>query len=355
MDTSIYMALWVWIHLHLRSLNQGSIWLHYLFFKLAEITMATRCDTAAVLYGGPQAAFAFGISALITCIVLYTLIKSRHKADDPTAIFWASIPTAGVPQGVFFPWLRAGFRSISNTEIDANDGYHSVCKALDSPFAIPNAGAGAIVVLPPSQLRRVLSRPVTEVEAWSAQLDILQPRYMIPRQGKGVFTEDDPHPAQFAVVRRHMTRLEDIRGFAPIVADELRVALADCWNFPCSGPDEAQIIPLWDSCSRIVSRITNRLFLGLPLCRNEELLEQSRMYADAMYGGAAVITALPKFIRPIIGPLVALPSRKYLTGCNKILVPFVEERLKIQDGGKRDAMPVCYKPSARHHSSLLII
>lgn len=291
-----------------------------------------------------HAAFAFGILALILALYTFlklTLVNPRRKATESNASFWASIPTAGVSRSTYFPWLRAGLQSISNTEMNADDGYRKFCKALDSPFAIPNAGAGAIVVLPPSQLRSVLSRPETEVEAWRAQLDVLQPRYMIPNRGKGVFTEDDPHPVQFAVVRRHMMRPEDIRGFAPIVAEELRAALADCWAPQRAGTDHVGIVPLWDTCSRIVSRISHRIFLGLPLCRDERLLEQSRLYADAMYGGAAVITALPKFIRPVIGPLVALPSRKYLAGCNRILVPVVEERLKIGNKGKGDAMPVC--------------
>lgn len=300
---------------------------------------SSHSEALLIFYGG---------CFVIVLLVLKFLHDHQFASTETEDNFWSTIPKAGVPRRGLLPWTCAGLASITNSERHSTWGYLNYCKKLNSPFALPSAGSGAIVVLPPSMLSNVLSRPVTEVEAWRAQLDNIQPKYMIPDQGQGIFTEDDRHPIQFTVVRRHMTRPEDVGAFAPIIAKELSSACADYWA--CGEVGHSLTINLWRSCSQIVARVANRIFIGLPLCRNETLLEQSRLYADAMYGGAALISAVPGCMRPVIGPLVALPARRYLAGCKKILVPYVQERLDTWNGGKGEGAPVCPLPMCLHSS-----
>ncbi|TQS32424.1 hypothetical protein Golomagni_07258 [Golovinomyces magnicellulatus] len=52
-------------------------------------------------------------------------------------------------------------------------------------------------------------------------------------------------------------------------------------------------------------------------------------YANAVYGGACMITALPKCLRPLFGHLIAIPAKYHLAACQKILVPVVKERISL--------------------------
>ena len=52
-----------------------------------------------------------------------------------------------------------------------------------------------------------------------------------------------------------------------------------------------------------------------------------RKYSMSVFAGATVINMFPSFLRPIVGPLVALFSRKHLLICQRICLPVVEERL----------------------------
>ena len=67
--------------------------------------------------------------------------------------------------------------------------------------------------------------------------------------------------------------------------------------------------------------------------RDEKLLEQSCKYAEAVFGSAAMISVFPGWLRPIMGPLLAIPAQRHLAACRKILIPYVEVRLdKIRNG-----------------------
>ena len=45
--------------------------------------------------------------------------------------------------------------------------------------------------------------------------------------------------------------------------DELSVAIDECWGVNC---DEWKEVGVFDSMMKIVSRASNRVFVGLPLC-----------------------------------------------------------------------------------------
>jgi hypothetical protein len=62
--------------------------------------------------------------------------------------------------------------------------------------------------------------------------------------------------------------------------------------------------------------------------RDEELLEQSCKYAEAVFGAAAMISVFPSWLRYAMGPLLAIPAQRHLAACRKILIPYVEKRLE---------------------------
>ncbi|KEY72037.1 hypothetical protein S7711_00055 [Stachybotrys chartarum IBT 7711] len=262
---------------------------------------------------------------VVVCFCARKLYRRITDADRNDA-FWASVPTVGVPTTGLLPWTRAALYAITGTSRTALEGYGRFCKN-NNLFALPSTGAGAVVAIPPSLLS-LLNRSESQVRAFDCQIENIQPHYMIGDRG---LYENILH---FEVVRKHMTK--DVGYFAASTAEELHVAFSDVWG---TKTGEWTEIPVFDTCARIIARASNRAFLGLPLCRDETLLEQTRLYANAVYLGSAIITALPQAMRPLLGHLIALPAKRYLAKCQEILVPFIQDRLKLWRERKASEQP----------------
>ncbi|RYP81521.1 hypothetical protein DL769_001929 [Monosporascus sp. CRB-8-3] len=248
-------------------------------------------------------------------LILYQTVKFYvGKSDDS---FWASFPTVGFHTDGFFPWTRACLRSVTGTALNVAEGYQKFCVTHNLPFAVPSLGVGAIVVLPPSQFE-VLNKPESQLMAFPAQMETMQPTYMMGDPDYGLFK----NAIQFDVVRKHMQK--DYGFFATSTAEELDDVFRHLL-----GVDSVlwKTVNVWDTCLKAISRTANRALIGLPLCRNEALLEQSSLYAKMVFQGATLIGALPAFLRPLLGPIVGLTSKRYAANCREILIPYIEERL----------------------------
>ncbi|KAJ7453324.1 cytochrome P450 [Mycena galericulata] len=100
----------------------------------------------------------------------------------------------------------------------------------------------------------------------------------------------------------------------PDVRNEVDCAFEDILELQGT---EWKLIPLMSSITDIVARISNRLFVGLPLCRDPEYLKFSVKHTVDVVIAAQLINLLPSFLRPsgnyqgrvslmrLMGPLVA--------------------------------------------------
>jgi hypothetical protein len=271
--------------------------------------------------------------AIISIFLVWHLI-SRLFQDQKQAKVWAKLEKVGVPRRGIFPWTRAIVRSILSIAQNAHDGYDKICKAQDRPFALPTMWTGgAVVVLPPSLLP-LLNRPDSELSGFKALIDAIQLPYMI--SDRDIY-ENVIH---FDVVRKKLTRKDVVDSLAPVTAEEIDVAFRKSW-----GTSEQWIsVNGWDACGRIITRAALRIMIGLPLCRDEALLEQSRLYANSLFASTAIINCLPPLVRPLVGPLLAIRVKYYQTRCQKLLVPFVEKRIRMWKEHKEEGnVPVCAK------------
>jgi hypothetical protein len=248
---------------------------------------------------------------------------------------WAKLDTVGLPSWGLFKWTRAVTGSITSLKKNTHDGYKKFSKGLDRPFALPNMWTGgAVVVLPPSMLH-LLNRPRDELSSFGALLETIQLPYMI--SDRDVYM----NVIHFDVVRKNLTK-KDVGALASVTAEEVDVAFRECWGTH----EQWMAMNGWDACGRVIARTALRILIGLPLCRNDDLLEQSRMYADSVFAGTVIINCLPPFMRPVIGPLVAIRAKYYQARCLKILVPFIEKRIQQWTEDKHgDNLPVCAKTS----------
>jgi cytochrome P450 len=84
----------------------------------------------------------------------------------------------------------------------------------------------------------------------------------------------------------------------------------------------------YHSILRLVSRISARIFLGLPLCRDERWLEISTEFTENVFVSLVVLRLFPRFMHGVLSYF--LPStwigRNYVRRAKKLLIPEIENR-----------------------------
>ncbi|KAJ7203041.1 cytochrome P450 [Mycena pura] len=127
------------------------------------------------------------------------------------------------------------------------------------------------------------------------------------------------------VIRTSLTR--NLHTCFPEVRDEIVCAFDDVLQLTGSDWQTVQVVP---TIRTIVSRVSNRLFVGLPLCRNRDYLENNANYAVNVMQSAKQINLFPPFLRPLVGRLVSSKNENFDIAM-KHLGTIVEERLAKED------------------------
>jgi hypothetical protein len=89
-------------------------------------------------------------------------------------------------------------------------------------------------------------------------------------------------------------RLPDKMG---MMNQEMEGALRDVLRPQLDKNGEARI-NMWDTATKFLSRTSNRIIAGYPLCRNQEYLDASVHYAVSMFSLAVYMRLIPPFLRP---------------------------------------------------------
>ncbi|KAK8024996.1 P450 monooxygenase [Apiospora arundinis] len=277
----------------------------------------------------------YAFYCIITSLMLFILHGNRRNylQRGSRAEIWSKLNIVGVSPAYRHSFLRAVLVSIISTRELANEGYRKFSKGLDRPYGLPTpwVRGGAVVVLPPSRVP-LLARPDKMGDGEWTNLGGLIETTQLP------YIVDDANVyhnvLHFETLRRKMGP-RDMARLAPVTAEEIDLAFREVW-----GTEEKQkTINGWEACSRIMSRASSRVLFGLPLSRDETLLETSRQYANSLLVGGAIINCFPPATRWLVAPLVALRARYFQARFVKILVPRIEERLRRWKGDKNDEGP----------------
>ncbi|KAI1448540.1 cytochrome P450 [Annulohypoxylon stygium] len=277
------------------------------------------------------AQYLFFFTVLGIGLAVWRLLGAKASVCQSSPKVWIKLDVAGDTFAQKMVSLKAIIRSCPITSVPqlVNDGYLKFNQTLGRPFALPTpwVRSGALMVLPPSQIPLLL-RPDKTSEAEWINLHGLVENIQLP------YVVGDPdvylNVLQFEVVRRKMQSSRDMSRLAPTTAEELGEAFKDIWGVEKGW----KTINGWEACGRVIARSSQRILFGLPLCRDEYLLETSRQYATALLVGGAIINCIPLAVRWLLGPLVALRAKYYQARFVKILVPVVEERVRLWEADK---------------------
>ncbi|KAF5316158.1 hypothetical protein D9619_006291 [Psilocybe cf. subviscida] len=135
----------------------------------------------------------------------------------------------------------------------------------------------------------------------------------------GAETRQEPY--HIPIVRTTLTRALGVRF--PDIKDETIAAFND-------------IIPLNDykgdyhassTVMQIVARTSNRLSIGLPLCRNPEYRKLNETFAVEVAHGAKTINRFPRIVKPLVGRLVTNVHTR-INRAMEFIQPVLDERLR---------------------------
>lgn len=127
---------------------------------------------------------------------------------------------------------------------------------LNLPFYLTGIHSN-YVILPPQDVKWISEQPEHLVSAKEEQKSSLQSDWIFLDKAIGDF------PLHETVIRRDMTR--QIAALIPEVEEELDTAMSDYWG---TNTEEWKDICVFEGMMKVISRATNRVLVGAPLCES---------------------------------------------------------------------------------------
>ena len=119
----------------------------------------------------------------------------------------------------------------------------------------------------------------------------------------------------------------------PSIEEEISIAFDDIWGVDSRTWKE---IGVFDSLKAMIPRAVNRMLVGLPLCRNDDYLSQTANFATAVVTASSFLRLTPQWLKPLVGPLVAIPNNRAWRATANHTLPIIEERLANFQRKKED-------------------
>ncbi|KAG8807997.1 hypothetical protein FRC17_004185, partial [Serendipita sp. 399] len=131
------------------------------------------------------------------------------------------------------------------------------------------------------------------------------------------------------VIRHHLTR--HLGVVFPDMYDEICHAYEDEFKV-----EEWRELELFTAMLPIVARASNRIFVGLPLCRNKQWLSHMIDGASNCVSTATFINLFPKSLRPIVGRLISR-SKSRKRSVSVLARGIIEDHLKLAPEERPDS------------------
>ncbi|KAF8467544.1 cytochrome P450 [Russula ochroleuca] len=257
--------------------------------------------------------FILKVSLLAGVVLVVSLFVSWYFRDP----MLDAIPTVGFSDPIL-SYLSA-VQYIFDSEHMLKDGYEKTRPGLFKiagfrRWRVLAAGSGLI-----EDVRRVPDNVLSRAEAWK---ESLQTEYTLDLL--------DPKDAYSAdVVRSKLMR--DVADTFKKVREELIMAMDD---FIPTHEDKWVKVPILQTLQHVICRTTNRIFVGVPLCRDHGYQTLNIAFATNIMNSGMIIGLFPKPLKPIVSRMLPnLPSQ--IQQEIEFIRPIVEERLaKMEEYGE---------------------
>ena len=184
-------------------------------------------------------------------------------------------------------------------------------------YILPDTSGSPEVILPRSQMAWLIDQPDNTLSTSAAHYDSLEGDY--------AFTDPQilKDPYHEHVIHKYLPRR--VAALLPETWEEVQVAMDQTWGMNTETWKEIEV---GENMMRIIPSITNRMMIGLPICRNEDFLKNMSQFAmDVITSASLYLKLTPRFLKPLVGPLVTIPNTRHWRNTTKYTLPIINERL----------------------------
>ncbi|OCH91784.1 cytochrome P450 monooxygenase [Obba rivulosa] len=251
------------------------------------------------------------LAALVVCFLsLFILVRRRLNPLH-------SINTIG-PSAPLLSYIGA-YRFFTNAQDVLREGYQ---KFKGSTFKVAMMDQWVVVVNGPNMVEELRGFPDEKISFLHAVSKVVQPKYTM-----GFDAHMDPY--HITLVRERLNR--NLGNLLPDVIEELELSMKE--YIPTRGNEWTSVLG-FSAMQHIVGRVTSRLFVGTPKCRDLDYLDLAVNFMTDAMRGRALLSLFPSFIKPFIGVFLGGARRSSLRA-TKHLKPIIEEREKsLRDFGE---------------------
>ncbi|KAF8555102.1 cytochrome P450 [Imleria badia] len=221
-----------------------------------------------------------------------------------------AIPTVGSST-----WLGSwgpGLKYLTNAVDVVQEGYD---KHKSAPFRAAKLYHWTFIFGSRKHVEEVRRAPDDTLSLQDALNDELQAEYTLG-------PEIQHNPYHVSIVRSQLTR--NLGALHPEIRNEIVTAFDDVLDLK---GNEWKNVPALSSVQKVVCRTSNRVFVGLPLCRDPDWLDVNIRYTIEVSKGAAIIAFFPRLLKPIAVRLFTNIHQCKQLGM-KLIGPIIEERQK---------------------------
>ncbi|KAL5522639.1 hypothetical protein ACEPAG_8657 [Sanghuangporus baumii] len=242
-----------------------------------------------------------GIAALFLSILQYLEIRKKD----------VNVPAVG-PSGRLSSYIGA-IKMVAKTRQMLEEGYRKY-----STFKLPMFNRWLVIVNTPELIEEIRKAPDDKVSFIEATEDTLAVKYTM-----GPLIHGNHY--HISMVRSQLTR--NLSVLYADIYDEVSQAFED----NITGKQEGNRLD-WvslnaqDTVMQVVARTSNRVFVGLPLCRNKDWIELNIRYTIDVVKGAMMINMVPDFLKTLVGEFLTSVPRSTRRAL-KHLQPVIEHRL----------------------------
>ncbi|KAK7049976.1 hypothetical protein VNI00_005407 [Paramarasmius palmivorus] len=222
-----------------------------------------------------------------------------------------SVPSVG---GNGLSSYIAGFKFFQHATDLIQEGYE---KYQGRVFKVPTLTGWEVVVTSPQLIDDLRRAPDDTLNFFEAVNESIAMEHTL---GKPIHRD----PYHIPIIGRKLTKSLDVKF--DDVNDEVMTALAD--ELPPTAEWTKSCIT--NPILRIVARVSARIFVGLPLCRDPEYVKLNLDFTFHVVVAAKIINLFPDFLKPVVGEFLT-PVPKSIRRARKFLEPIISERAQKQE------------------------
>ncbi|GLB41351.1 putative cytochrome P450 [Lyophyllum shimeji] len=228
--------------------------------------------------------------------------------------------------------LVGAFRFLLNATTILQEGYNNM---RDHPFKIAHFTRWIVVVSSRELIDDVCRAPEDILSFQEATNELLQIPYTL-----GATIAQNPY--HIPIIRYAFNQKNVLEVFDEM-SDEVAAAIDDTLLGKMNEGDSWISVSPLDVAMSIIGRASNRVFVGLPLCRNHEYLEICKQFTIDVVTAGAIIEKFPRFMRPYVSKLF-FRMHSSISKISSLLEPVIADKMQFLDDVNVD---IDGKPVAR--------